>query len=236
MKLELVVSDVAGTTVAAADDVGRVFRETFAAIEIHLPSTTVDAVRGRSKRQAIRDLVGSEVESKVGSADPDAIYQEFLRRLILASGDWQPVPGARETLEWLAQRGIKVALTTGLDRVILERLLERLGWSAIVDAALGADDVERGRPAPDLILRAMELCGVADPRSVLVVGDTAADLEAARNAGAGWSIGVLSGAHTRQRLVDCPHSAILTSVADLPEWIRRGNEPISTTTGSRSTP
>ena len=141
----------------------------------------------------------------------------------MSSRTWEPLPGAMETLDWLKGEGIKVALTTGLDRVVLERLLHRLGWSAGIDAALGSDDVARGRPAPDLILRSMELCEVRDPLRVAVVGDTQADLLAAENAGVAWPIGVLSGAHDRDALASCPHAAILESVAELPSWCRRAS-------------
>jgi phosphoglycolate phosphatase-like HAD superfamily hydrolase len=64
----------------------------------------------------------------------------------------------------------------------------------------------------------MELCEVRDALSVAVVGDTTADLLAAQNAKAGWSIGVKTGAHSSADLARCPHSAILESVADLPAW------------------
>ncbi len=65
----------------------------------------------------------------------------------------------------------------------------------------------------------MALAGVDDRASVLVVGDTVSDLEAAARAQAGWSVGVLSGADTRVQLESCPHSAIPESVVELPRWL-----------------
>ncbi len=69
---------------------------------------------------------------------------------------------------------------------------------------------------PDLIFMAMERTGVADARSVMAVGDTVLDLRAGRNAGAGWVVGVLSGAHGRAQLEAEPHDALIGSVAELP--------------------
>ena len=222
MNLELVVFDVAGTTVAASDDVARVFREAFEARQLDLTSEAVAAVRGKSKRDAIRELVSLPTRNADQRVDPDEIHRDFRDRLIKASASWRPVSGAQETFAWFRARDIQVALTTGFDRVVLEALLESLGWAyGVVDSALCAEDVAHGRPAPDLILRSMELCGVSDPLEVLSVGDTRADLEAAENAGVGWSIGVLSGAHSADELSLSPHSAILNSVADLPAWYRR---------------
>ncbi|MGH7471688.1 MAG: HAD hydrolase-like protein [Longimicrobiales bacterium] len=81
------------------------------------------------------------------------------------------------------------------------------------------DDVAAGRPAPDLIERAMQLAGITDPAEVLVAGDTSADLLAAANARVGWIVGVLSGAHARAHLELHAHSAILPTIADLPNWL-----------------
>ena len=54
------------------------------------------------------------------------------------------------------------------------------------------------------------------------VGDTRSDLEAGANAGVGWNIGVLSGAHSREQLEELPHTALINSVADLPEVLSAG--------------
>ena len=56
-------------------------------------------------------------------------------------------------------------------------------------------------------------------RRVVNVGDTALDLESGWNAGVGYNIGVLSGAHGRDQLQQAPHTHLLASVADLPELL-----------------
>ena len=62
----------------------------------------------------------------------------------------------------------------------------------------------RGRPAPYLILRAMEATGASSVHKVASVGDTTLDLQAGYNAGVRWNVGVLSGAHDRQSLETSP--------------------------------
>ena len=49
------------------------------------------------------------------------------------------------------------------------------------------------------------------------VGDTELDLRAGWNAGVGWNVGVLSGAHPRERLEGAPHTHLIESVASLPD-------------------
>jgi phosphonatase-like hydrolase len=122
-------------------------------------------------------------------------------------------------MRWLSGRGVQVALATGLNRDLVRLLLDQLGWDVpLLAAVVCGDEVERGRPAPDLIRRSMELSCVADPGLVAAIGDTRADLEAVANAGAGCAVGVLSGAGSRESLEQLPHAVILASVAELPGW------------------
>ena len=85
-----------------------------------------------------------------------------------------------------------------------DALLDALGWRGEVDLALSPADVGRGRPAPDMILGAMARLGVRDPAAVVVVGDTASDLEAGR---AGRGRGGRRRPEWRPRRGDAPSGA-----------------------------
>ena len=113
-----------------------------------------------------------------------------------------------------------MALNTGFDRMIAYLILEAVGWQTAVDAVVCGDDVALGRPAPDLIFKAMERSGVADAGRVMTVGDTVLDLRAGKNAGAGWVIGGLSGAPRREQLEVEPHDHLISSVAKLPVLVQ----------------
>ncbi|MDE3196529.1 MAG: HAD hydrolase-like protein, partial [Acidobacteriota bacterium] len=82
--------------------------------------------------------------------------------------------------------------------------------------------VTLGRPAPYLIFHAMEKARVENVAEVVAVGDTPLDLKAAANAGARGIVGVLTGAATRDKLEPEPHTRILKSVAELPDYILSG--------------
>src|SRR5205085_1989531 len=118
----------------------------------------------------------------------------------------EPVPGAMEAFAWLKAHDIRLALNTGFDRDITEILLDALGWRSLADTVICGDDVPQGRPAPYMIFRAMEATSTIDVRHVLNIGDTVSDLQAAHNAGVAVSVGVLSGAHTREQLEREPHA------------------------------
>lgn len=210
----LVIFDMAGTTVEDRGQVPAAFAATLAANGLTIGADEIMRVRGASKRQAIRELLPPATADQA-----DRIYGEFRRELSNTyRGDGvKCVDGADAVIGRLKAAGCKVALTTGFDRDIATLLLASLGWTRdMIDVLICGDDVDNGRPAPDMILLAMKLTGVSDAATVANVGDTALDLESASRAGVGWNIGVLTGAHGREALERAPHTHIIGSVNDLP--------------------
>jgi phosphoglycolate phosphatase len=92
------------------------------------------------------------------------------------------LPGAREALTGLHRAGRKIGLCSNKPRVFSPRLLDHLGIADCFDVVLGPEDVARPKPAPDLVITAMERMRVAPPQ-VLYVGDMTVDIETARAAG-----------------------------------------------------
>ncbi|WP_346281649.1 HAD family hydrolase [Pseudonocardia sp.] len=114
--------------------------------------------------------------------------------------------------------GADVALTTGFDQQVTDPLLAAIGWRVgeQLDAVVCADEVAAGRPAPDMIERAMELTGVTVPARVLVAGDTVLDVRAGHAAGAGVVVAVLTGAQTADELAAEHPTRLLDGVRELP--------------------
>jgi len=211
----LVIFDMAGTTVEDGGQVPAAFVAALAQHGIEIGAERIAAVRGSSKQQAILELLPDGPERALRA---DALYAAFrveLARRYERDGV-RPVAGAEATFRWLHDRGVLVALDTGFDRDTTDLLLASLGWSKRANVVVCADDVTRGRPAPDMILRAMEATGTRDPAFVASVGDTSLDLQAGHAARVRWNVGVLSGAHDERRLRAAPHTHILPSVAELP--------------------
>lgn len=221
-ELDLVVFDMAGTTVRATDRVPAAFREAFEQVGVALSDEEIQSVRGRSKREAISDLLTRHPSAEDERQVATSVYSNFQRILIECYEEHgvESVDGADRTLEWLKTHGVKVALSTGFDRALADLLLRMIGWDKSVDVLVCNEDVPRGRPAPYLIFRAMEWTGAECIHRVAAVGDTISDLQAAFNAGVRWRIGVLSGAHSETQLKSCPHSEIIESVKELPSVFR----------------
>jgi phosphonatase-like hydrolase len=220
-KPSLVVFDMAGTTVVDDGQVPAAFTAALSAHGIAVGPGDIRGVRGAAKRQAILDLLPPGADRERLAECVLASFREHLARLY--QGTVREIPGAAAVFRWLRGCGIRVALNTGFDRDTARMLLEALGWNGqTVDAIVCGDDVARGRPAPDMILLCMELTGVASAKSVANVGDTMLDLQAAHNAGVGWNIGVLTGAHERELMAAQPHTHLLASVAELPALFSAG--------------
>ncbi|AUG80470.1 hypothetical protein CFP65_5785 [Kitasatospora sp. MMS16-BH015] len=219
--IELAVLDMAGTTI---DEAGAVYRALRAAVErtgLAVADEDLQTWMGTDKREAIDALVrlGGGTPTPELVEESYAAFAAYLREAYAATPP-QPLPGVEQALAELRARGIKVALTTGFSEDVAGPLLAAIGWSTgeggNLDAVVTSDEVGRGRPAPYLIHRAMEKTGVLDVRSVLAAGDTAVDLQAGTNAGAGVVVGVLTGKVDESYLATHPHTYILASAAEIP--------------------
>ena len=134
---------------------------------------------------------------------------------LLGEGRLAPVQGATETLAELHAAGLAVCLTGRFPPAAQAALIERLGWTGLVDLALSAGDGLRDGPHPDLVLTALLRLGVDDVRQVAVAGGTVDELVGGHRAGAGVVAGILAGGLSRAELISAPHTHVLESVHDL---------------------
>ncbi len=94
----------------------------------------------------------------------------------------QLYPGAGELVRELSGLGVRLALVTSSVRDALDPVLGPTGLEPYFDAMVCSEDTVEHKPHPEAVLRALELLGGSTSDAVLV-GDSARDLGAARNAG-----------------------------------------------------
>ena len=140
-----------------------------------------------------------------------------------------PFPGTVETLEWLKNRGYRMAVITGrtsiADRVGEE--LELHGIAEHFEFVLTNRDGVRGMNKAENLVRGGRLFGL-EPSECAYVGDWQGDVESAAEAGIGLVIAVLTGGESRQALEKFNPDVILESIADIPgflESFRSGEAP-----------
>ena len=129
-------------------------------------------------------------------------------------------PGAREALCGFADQRYQLAVATGKGRRGLDRDIASHGLGTLFSTTRCADDAP-SKPHPQMLVDIMEELQVASAET-LMIGDTAYDMEMARNAGVAY-VAVSSGVHDRQRLLEFDPLALLDSIAELPAWLATRN-------------
>lgn len=217
--IKLVVFDMAGTTV---DEDNVVYKTVRAAINAAGYNFSQDQVQlagaGKEKSQAIRDTLALDGGSH-SDQEVELIFRDFKARLKAAYQDLQVTeqPGATESFRQLKSNGVGVVLNTGYDRNTAEGLIAKIGWKIgqQIDGLVTASDVVNGRPHPEMIQQAMSLVGVNDPLAVAKIGDSKIDIEEGKNAGCGMTLGITTGAQTREQLAEAKPTHIVDELLEI---------------------
>lgn len=226
MSIELVVFDIAGTTVADKGNINDVFRVAFlnAGIE-NVDAADVDEVMGYRKKEAIEIIVAKYKPGyENDEAFIDAIHEDFTSQMVAfyeTCDGLVPLPFAEKVFRELHTNKVKVALNTGFTRVITTPILKRLGWdnASFIDEVICSDEVPEGRPRPFMIEQLMQKLNITNAEDVAKVGDTKVDIEEGQNAGCGIVIGVTTGAYTKEQLIKYQPDYIIDSLEILPSLI-----------------
>src|SRR4051812_40012393 len=127
---------------------------------------------------ALQREIGVEIDPDTQEVLARLHAESYLRRSHLVT----PLPGARELLRYLGERGVPFAIATSGARHTAGSAIALLGLGDDVPIVT-RDLVERAKPDPHLFLAAAQLLGVR-PQDAFVVGDSVWDLLAAQRAGA----------------------------------------------------
>lgn len=217
--IKLAVFDMAGTTVNEDNVVYKTLRKSIneEGFDFSLDQVLAEGA-GKEKLQAINSVlkIYGGIEDDILS---NKIFVNFLKQLETAYDTMEILPqdNAAELFSALKKKGILVVLNTGYNAQTANSLVEKLGWVKGVhfDGLVTASDVSKNRPAPDMIIRAMEMFDIKDPLEVLKVGDSTIDIEEGRNAGCKYNIGITTGAHTKEQLETVHPDYILNNLIEL---------------------
>lgn len=127
-------------------------------------------------------------------------------------------PHVDETLRELHRRGLTLTIATSRQRPSLEDFLRQLGLLGLFAHIVTVNDVERAKPAPDMVVQTLSHLGI-DAADALVVGDAAYDILMGNAAGTA-TCAVTYGNGTREELTAAHPTHIIDDFAqllDLPE-------------------
>ncbi len=135
---------------------------------------------------------------------------EIIEAIELAGVDRaKPLEGALEILAALKKLGASVAIVTSNSSRTIRRWFEVNRVDLKIDAIVGRDSLLALKPAPDMVLRALEILS-AKPSDAAFVGDSEADLLAARSSGVRF-FGIAASEAARERLLAAGGTEIYAS-------------------------
>ncbi len=188
--------------------------------EENLPLPVDHFKRGFGKRNEviIPEILG-------WSKEPDEIRRlsekkEAAYRDIARSGHIRLLPGVRELTESLAQKGIPCVIGTSTHKANLALAFELFNLGHLFQGAVASEDVKRGKPDPEVFLKACALFG-GDPSRSFVFEDSFSGLQA--GLAGGFITIALATTHPREALE--PHQAhrIVRDLSEVnPEWLVNG--------------
>lgn len=123
------------------------------------------------------------------------------------------LPGVIPVLERLLAMRRPACIASSNVRAAIELVLQRTGLSPFLHAVIGLDDILRGKPDPEMIVKAAVALGL-DPVDCVVVGDSVYDVQSGNAAGA-FTIGVLTGAAGQDALDGAGAGLVLPGVGAL---------------------
>jgi beta-phosphoglucomutase len=175
-----VLWDLDGTLVDSEEYHWQAWRDAMAAEGVRITRDQFLETFGWRNDSIIPRWLGAEATpehvERIGAAK-EANYRSLVRRYGIA-----PSPGADVWVRRLHREGWLQAVASSAPRLNIEVVLEVLGLASCFEAIVSAEDVQRGKPDPEVFLLAASRLGVEASRSI-VVEDARAGVEAAQRAG-----------------------------------------------------
>jgi HAD superfamily hydrolase (TIGR01509 family) len=172
----------------------------------------------------------AEIEAHLGR-DIGTEWDAFAERYVAAfAAELEPVDGAKEAVDAIQATGVATCVASSGDHAKIRRNLAKTGLLDRFDGRIfSADDVEHGKPAPDLFLHAAAVMGV-EPARCAVIEDSAHGVAAARAAGM-WAFGYAGGV-TPASALEGPTTFVFHDMRDLSRLV----SSIPTAAGDSSQP
>ncbi|MBF4694160.1 beta-phosphoglucomutase [Fusibacter ferrireducens] len=153
-------------------------------LNFSVPDALEDQVRGISRRAALDMVLAySENALKYTEAEKEALAtrkNEIYLEKIAHYTDRDLCDGARTLLDFLKNNGFKIALASASRNAPF--LIKAMGIESYFDAVVNPQDIKKGKPAPDIFLKACELIDL-NPSECIGVEDAYAGIESIKTAG-----------------------------------------------------
>ena len=207
--VKVVVLDVDGTLMDTNYPHVEAWARAFEEVGYRVPRVNIHKQIGRGSDRLVPDFV--EGEDAIERADN--LHADHYAEL---QNYGHPLPGAKELIASLVERGYEVWFATSAQPDELEQHQKELESADKIAGVVQSADVENSKPAPDIFELALQRSG-SSPEETVAVGDSTWDIESARDAGI-QAVAVLSGgAFSAQQLKDAGAAGVYEDCAALLE-------------------
>ncbi|GAA4858911.1 HAD family hydrolase [Actinomycetospora straminea] len=211
-----VILDVDGTLVDTNYHHALAWYRAFRRFDVTVPVWTIHRHIGMGGDQLVGAVAGDDVERAHG----DDIRAAWTEQADAMLDEISALPGAHELLEAVREAGFGLVMASSGKPHHVERYAELIQAGDLADAWVSSGDVERTKPAPDLLQVAMERIGA---RAAVVVGDSVWDCRAAARVGLP-SVAVRTGGFSNEELREAGATSVYESVDELTKDVA-GLEP-----------
>jgi HAD superfamily hydrolase (TIGR01509 family) len=202
-----VVLDVDGTLMDTNYLHTEAWARAFEEVGHRIPRARLHKQIGKGSSLLIREFVeDEETEERINELHSE-IYAELQEY-------GHPLPGAKELISSLRERGYEVWFVTSAKDEELEHHMQELEAESGISGVVNSSAVENPKPAPDIFELALQKAG-ASPDETVAVGDAVWDVEAADAAGIRTVAVLTGGAFSRQELEEAGAVAVYEDCAEL---------------------
>ena len=202
-----VVLDVDGTLMDTNYLHTEAWARAFEEVGHRIPRALLHKQIGKGSSLLIREFVeDEETEERINELHSE-IYAELQEY-------GHPLPGAKELISSLRERGYEVWFVTSAKDEELEHHMQELEAESGISGVVNSSAVENPKPAPDIFELALQKAG-ASPDETVAVGDAVWDVEAADAAGIRTVAVLTGGAFSRQELEEAGAVAVYEDCAEL---------------------
>jgi HAD superfamily hydrolase (TIGR01509 family) len=205
--VNVVVLDVDGTLMDTNYLHTEAWARAFEEVGHRVPRVRLHKEVGKGAGLLIREFVEDE-ETIEKIQDLHSEFYEELQEY------GHPLPGAKELIFSLKERGYEVLFVTSAKDEELEHHMQELEAEDSIDGVVNSSDVENPKPAPDIFEEALRRAGATADETV-AVGDAVWDVESARGAGIRTVAVLTGGAYHKEALEEAGAVAVYEDCAAL---------------------
>lgn len=178
-KIKGLLLDLDGTLIDSNDAHAKAWQQALAENGIQVDYEDIRSRIGMGGDKLLPDVTNIDKESELGQKidkrRTEIFHSQYLPQL-------KAFPGSQQLLKKLREKGLQLIVASSASEKDLKALLKQGKLEDLVDQKTSSSEAENSKPDPDIIEAALDKSGL-DPESVMMLGDTPYDVQAAKKAG-----------------------------------------------------